>query len=187
MLEDRDLLFYKGLHLLAKELESAAFECFYAACPFDEPVNPKILSYYGFCLAKTHTRIDEGLKICHDALALDPKDPELYCNLAKVFLLRGNKNWAIKILYRGLKNTKQDIHSAEILELLTEFVKRRSPPFKSLPRNHFLNKYSGKFAYARAQRILASEQKLSDKCARFSDYFFLPIDHFFVKFRLRLE
>jgi hypothetical protein len=137
--------------------------------------SPLISSYYGLCLVKARAQLFEGLRICQDALTLERHNPDIYYNLAQVYLLCGKQKSAVSMLYRGLEYEQLMGNSNKILQLLQKLVARRQPFCKWLPRNHPLNKYVGKLTYARANRIRIAEIHRSESRAQLSDYLFMPL------------
>ena len=97
MLNTTEIQFSKAMQMIALGDFHAAFECLYRCNPLTPPINPKILSYYGFCLAKVYNKLDEGLQIARNALIEDHHDPELYLNLAMIYLLRDDSGSATKM------------------------------------------------------------------------------------------
>jgi hypothetical protein len=61
-------------------------------------------------------------------------------HLGRIYLLAKKKDLAIKIFRKGLKIRKD----SRIMEELRLLGSRRSPPFASLPRNHVVNRVTGK-------------------------------------------
>jgi tetratricopeptide (TPR) repeat protein len=84
---------------------------------------------------------DEALHICQKALETGLFRPELYCNLGKVYIQRGDRKSAIKTLQQGLSVDNQN---KEILNLLKEIGIRKTPIIPFLSRDNPINKYLGK-------------------------------------------
>jgi len=153
----------------------AALECLSSLKPLQNMDNPRILSYYGLCLVKARSQLFDGLRICQDALAMERRDPDIYYNLAQVYLLCGKRKSAVNLLYRGLEYEMKVGYSKKILKQIQGLVSRRPPFCKWLSRNHPVNKYMGKLTYARINRIRRAEIHHSENRARFTDYLFLPL------------
>ena len=77
------------------------------------------------------------------SLEHEPNNPEHYLNLAKIQMLTGNRSGALRALREGVVLGG----SAELLEKLNEFGRRKSPVIPFLPRSNSLNKFLGLFLY----------------------------------------
>lgn len=101
---------------------------------------PLTASCLGYCLAREHRQLQRGIALCFEALRQEPGNPLLYLNLGRVHLLAGQRLKAITVLQKGHK-----LRGGEIVRPhLTNLGLRKSPVFKSLPRDHPLNKFGGK-------------------------------------------
>ena len=106
--------------------------------------SPEMLSLMGYSLAREAGQFQKGIDLCLKAIALNPHNCDHYLHLGRIYLLAKKKNIAIKIFRKGLKIRKD----ARILEELRLLGHRRSPPFDSLPRNHVVNRVTGKILNA---------------------------------------
>ena len=102
--------------------------------------SPEMLSLMGYTLAREAGQFRKGIELCLKAIALNPYNCDHYLHLGRIYLLAKKKELAIKIFRKGLKIRKD----ARILEELRLLGSRRSPPFASLPRNHVVNRVTGK-------------------------------------------
>jgi hypothetical protein len=68
-------------------------------------------------------------------------NPDLYLNVAKVYMAAGERRRAHKALCQGLRIEKG--HPGLIAEMKRMGVRRR-PLFGFLPRNHVLNRFTGR-------------------------------------------
>lgn len=101
---------------------------------------PLTASCLGYCLAREQRQLQQGLSLCFAALRQEAGNPLLYLNLARVHLLAGQRLKAITVLQKGHR-----LRGGEIVRPhLTRLGLRKAPVFKSLPRDHPLNKYGGK-------------------------------------------
>ncbi|MGD0267314.1 MAG: hypothetical protein ABSD47_20560 [Candidatus Methylomirabilota bacterium] len=100
---------------------------------------PLLASYLGYCLARERHEFEKGASLCLAALEQEPGQAIHYLNLGRVYLAAGQRELAIKTLYRGLKLGGNRL----ILEELKKFGIRKELVFRSLPRSHPLNKYLG--------------------------------------------
>jgi tetratricopeptide (TPR) repeat protein len=100
----------------------------------------EMLSLMGYSLAKDAGQYLEGIELCLKALAVNPHNSDHYLYLGRIYLLAGKKTSAIKAFRNGLKIRKD----ARIIQELKLLGIRRFPLFSSLPRNHVVNRVSGK-------------------------------------------
>ena len=100
-------------------------------------------SYLGFCVAKERGQVSRGTELCMISLEHEPNNPEHYLNLGKIQLLSGNRAEALRILREGVTRGG----NAEIIAILNEFGKRKSPIIPFLPRSNPLNKFLGLFLH----------------------------------------
>jgi tetratricopeptide (TPR) repeat protein len=98
-------------------------------------------SYLGFCVAKERGQVSRGTDLCMVSLENEPNNPEHYLNLGKIQLISGNRAEALRIFREGMARGG----SAELMEKLNEFGKRKSPVIPFLPRSNPLNKFLGLF------------------------------------------
>ncbi len=96
-------------------------------------------SYLGFCVAKERGQVSRGTDLCMISLEHEPDNPDHYLNLGKIQLLSGNKSEALRILREGVARGEKE----ELLTLLSEFGKRKSPLIPFLHRSNPLNKLLG--------------------------------------------
>ena len=140
-----EMSFRKGLQALEEKryLDSLAF--FESALNQEERSgNPaprmKYLSYYGLALSLAAGRTQEAIEMCERALSVEFYNPDLYLNVARVYLTAGERRRAHKALCQGLRIEKR--HPGLIAELRRMGV-RRKPLFGFLPRRHVLNRLTG--------------------------------------------
>ena len=62
----------------------------------------RYLSYYGLCRATAHDKIQEGLHACKRAARVRSRDPEMFLNLGRVYLLARQKRLAYDAFQTGL-------------------------------------------------------------------------------------
>jgi hypothetical protein len=185
MIAEKDINYYKAIQLISNRNFEEAFTLLYQCNPFKEPVNPKLLAYYGFCLAKTHNRIEEGIKHCRTALTIAGCDQDIHWVLAQLYLLRGDKISAVRTIYRGLRQDRNSIQAKRLIESVKKLVVRRPPVIRWLPRNNRLNIVLGKISYARDNRMVSAECNVTEKRGKINDLLFLPLDHFLFKIRIK--
>lgn len=138
--DDPNKLFRAGLLLMQTERvheASAAFERALALAP-EEAI---FQSYYGLCLVQTGRRYQEALDLCESAIQESPYHPELYHNLAQVYLVKGKRKKAISALHKGLQ---LDPQYEAILDEFRRIGIRKRPVIGFLHRNHPANIFLGK-------------------------------------------
>ena len=62
----------------------------------------RYLSYYGMCRATAHDKLREGLHACKHAARVRNRDPEMFLNLGRVYLLARQKRLAYDAFQTGL-------------------------------------------------------------------------------------
>lgn len=102
--------------------------------------SPEMLSLMGYSLAREAGQFRKAIEMCLKAIASNPHNCEHYLHLGRIYLLAGNKEFAIKAFRKGLKLRKD----AKIVEELRQLGIRRFPPFASLSRSHVVNRVTGK-------------------------------------------
>lgn len=102
---------------------------------------PVACSYLAYCEAKECGNYRETVALCMDAIKQEPKNPTIYLNLGRIYLLSGHKRSAMRSFHLGLRHGK----SPEIAEELRLLGWRKPPPLPFLARDAALNKFLGKF------------------------------------------
>jgi len=103
--------------------------------------NPFYLSYLGLVRAMTQERWADGEQLCSAAIKRKRTHPQLYLNLAEVYLRAGRKQDAVETLTSGLIFTN---HDASLRRALGRLGRRRRPVLPFLDRGHFLNRALGR-------------------------------------------
>ncbi|MFA7405384.1 MAG: hypothetical protein WC007_15430 [Pelobacteraceae bacterium] len=106
--------------------------------------SPEMLSLMGYSVAKETGQYRQGIELCLKAVALNPHNCDHYLHLGRIYLLANKRELAIKAFRKGLKIRKDP----RIVEELTLLGIRQSPPFVLLPRNHVINRVTGKILHA---------------------------------------
>lgn len=103
--------------------------------------------FYGFlghAIARCEGRRHEGLELCRHAVQVQPFQPVNHLNLARTYLLIGNRRLAVRAMKKGLA---LDSDHRELARFAEELGVRRSPPVSFLPRGHPLNRWIGKISH----------------------------------------
>ena len=101
----------------------------------------QILSYYGLSLAMVQGANREGLRCCEEAARRLFFHPEIYLNLGKLYLKKGDRRKAIRAIRRGLGLDPENRH---LLQALVSMGMRRLPLLPFLSRSNYLNRYLGR-------------------------------------------
>ena len=118
-----------------------------------EEHNPFYQSYLGVTIARAGKKFDEAEKLCDNALRLKRDQPQLYLNLAEVYIAAGRRQDAMETLSMGVKYAQRD---ARIQRLMSQISSRRRPVVPFLGRQHFLNRRLGIWRH-KTLRILQGE------------------------------
>lgn len=113
------------------------------------PMDPFLLSHYGFLVAVVEKKPQEGISICKDAIGrlrtalpfgFEVFYPLFYLNLGRAYLLNKDKTRAVRAFREGLKS---DHENRAILLEMKKLGTRKKPPIPFLGRDNPLNKYIG--------------------------------------------
>ena len=140
MNESPEKLFEAGIALLQKNETNGAIH-FLRRARKANPDNVCYGSYLGLCLARVDRRSEEALMLCKEAVKKEFFRPELFCNLGRVYLWRGNRAQAYKAFMKGLSLEK---NNADIISELKQMGVRKAAVFPFLKRAHFVNRVGGK-------------------------------------------
>jgi len=120
-----------------------------------EQHNPFYQSYLGVTIARAEKKWSDAEKLCDDALRLKRDQPQLYLNLAEVYIAAGRRQDAMETLSMGVKYAQRD---ARIQRMMNQITWRRLPVLPFLHRSHFLNRSLGIWRH-RALRLLQGETR----------------------------
>lgn len=115
-----------------------------------EPLDPYYLSYQGVIVAQAMQKIAEAEELCQRALRIEPRQSQLYLNLAEVYKVAGRREDACHALSRGLRYSP---HDYRLHYEIGKLAVRRPPMISSLPRGHFLNRQLGRLRHYTLQYI----------------------------------
>ena len=104
---------------------------------------PEAISYYALSTAGFYKNHRKGLALCVNALKRDVKNPVIYRNLGKIFLMVGERGRAYSAFNKGLSITGE--RDEECSREITVIGVRRTPVLSFLKRGNFLNVALGKF------------------------------------------
>lgn len=143
-----EMSFRKGVQALdrGRYLESLAL--FESALNLEEKngnqtPRMKYLSYYGLSLSLAVGRTNEAIEMCERVLSVEFYNPDLYLNLARVYLSAGEKRHAFQTLCQGLR--LEQGHPGLIAEIRKMGLRRR-PVLPFLDRSNPLNRLLGRYS-----------------------------------------
>jgi predicted Zn-dependent protease len=118
----------------------------------DNPDSARCQSYYALALALAKGEFLEAAELARAAVRREFYNPDLYMNLARIYLAHDFKAEAVRILRRGMMI---DPRNRRIVRALESLGLRRRPPLPFLPRGHTLNRLLG-MVLVRVQRPIAA-------------------------------
>jgi tetratricopeptide (TPR) repeat protein len=146
--------FSRGMESLDRGEMVEALAHFEASLRLEERApNParraRYASYYGYMLAAALGRTREGLHLCRKAADSEFYTPDILLNLARVYLMAGDKKGAWATLMKGLQIDPE--HRGLAAEARKMGIRRR-PVFPFLDRSHPLNRVAGRLSGRPAAR-----------------------------------
>ncbi len=115
-----------------------------------EEHNPFYKSYLGLALARAEQKWAQAEELCDSAMRMKRDQPQLYLNLAEVYLAAGQKQDAIETLVQGLKYAQRD---SRVNSMLSKLSSRKRPIIPFLARGHFINRQLGNLRHRAAEAI----------------------------------
>ncbi len=137
-----EMSFRKGVQALDKGHYLESLALFESALNLEERAGNqaprmKYLSYYGLSLSLAVGRTQEAIEMCERVLSVEFYNPDLYLNLARVYLSAGERRRAYRTLCQGLR--LEAGHPGLIAEVRGMGIRRR-PPIPFLSRSNPLNR-----------------------------------------------
>lgn len=136
----------QALHLFehgAEHLEAGryeqALESLHSASKM-APDHARIRSLLGLAIAHCEADFEQARTLCESAARQEFFNPEVYLNLASVYLVFGRRAEALRYLRRG---QMIDPGHAEIARRIGDLGRRRMPVIPFLPRRHPINRALG--------------------------------------------
>ncbi len=144
--------FRKALGYLRDDYSEKALSHIRRASELEEE-NPFYRSYLGLTLARAEQKWDEAEELCSAALKCKRDQPQLYLNLAEVYVSAGRKQDAVEALLMATKYAQRD---GRIYRMLNQLSSRRQPVLPFLHRSHFLNRCLGIWRH-RALKVIEGQ------------------------------
>ena len=129
----------RGIALLEAGHGSEAYEHLSRAY-LSDPQMPRHRSFYALALALVRGQFLGAIELARAAIRQEFYNPELYLNLARIYLAFDFKAEAVRFLKRGLMVDPENPH---LLGRLVALGVRRKPPLPFLPRTHRANRILG--------------------------------------------
>ena len=117
------------------------------------PDHAQIRSSLGLAVALGERDFEAARTLCESAAKQEFFNPELYLNLARVYLSVGRRPEALRYLRRG---QMIDPGHAEIREAIVDLGMRRLPILPFLPRRHLVNRMLGSVRSLLVDRLLGA-------------------------------
>jgi tetratricopeptide (TPR) repeat protein len=142
-------IFHEGLAALSQDDPARAAEAFKTAMEIggerhEGRNNARYLSYHGLALARAQGVNRFCLAACRKAVDRKPRDPDMWLNLGRVWLLARDRKQARKAFGRGLELSPR--HPALRQEVL-RIERRAGSVLPALHRDHPLNILLGKLRW----------------------------------------
>ena len=132
-------LFAAGAKDLAAGRYDAAYEGLTRAAQI-APEHARIRSVLGLSVAYVERDLERARTLCESATQQEFFNPEVYLNLARVYLVFGRRSEALRYLRRG---QMIDPGNETIRREMRDLGRRRMPVVPFLPRRHPLNRALG--------------------------------------------
>jgi Flp pilus assembly protein TadD len=143
--------FKQGVSLLRKGHSAEALDYLQRAAELKQH-NPYYLSFLGVSMGRAQGKWTAAIDLCKTALGMRRNEPQLYLNLAEVYVAAGRRDRAIEILDSALKYCGSD---ARIGRMRGKLGKRLSPVLPFLERGNVVNRRLGELR----QRVLKRARK----------------------------
>jgi predicted Zn-dependent protease len=145
--------FRKALGALRDEFPEKALTHMHRAVEL-EPENPFYKSYLGVCIARAEERWADAEDLCDSAVRQKRDQPQLYLNLADVYVAAGRRQDAIETLLLGVRYAQRD---SRLPRMLNQLSSRRRPVIPFLGRQNFVNRQLGQWRHRALRRTVTEE------------------------------
>jgi Flp pilus assembly protein TadD len=145
--------FKQGVSLLRKGHSAEALDYLQRAAELKQH-NPYYLSFLGVSMGRAQGKWTAAIDLCKTALGMRRNEPQLYLNLAEVYVAAGRRDRAIEILDSALKYCGSD---ARIGRMRGKLGKRLSPVLPFLERGNVVNRRLGELRQRVLKRVRKSQ------------------------------
>jgi Flp pilus assembly protein TadD len=135
--------FKEGINFLKNGYSAKAIECLRHAAQLEKQ-NPYYISFLGLSVARANRKPAMAVDLCEQALRLKRDEPQLYLNMAEVYVSADRREEAVEVLDLGLKRLG---NNARIKRERDSFGNRGGQVLSFLPREHFLNRTLGQLRH----------------------------------------
>jgi tetratricopeptide (TPR) repeat protein len=118
------------------------------APPIRTPKDATGLSYFGLSIAVMQKKFKPAIDLCKRAIELEFYNGDHYANLARVYVIAGNRKKAIETLEQGLKLVPEHEY---LLQVRTNMGVRSKPAVPFLDRSHPINVTLGQSRHAKKE------------------------------------
>jgi tetratricopeptide (TPR) repeat protein len=141
--------FKLGVSLLRKGYSAEALEYLQRAAELKQQ-NPYYLSFLGVSMGRAQGKWTTAIDLCKTALGMRRNEPQLYVNLAEVYVSAGRRDRAVETLDTAVKYCGRD---ASIGRMRGKLGKRLSPVLPFLERDNLVNRRLGELRQRLLKRI----------------------------------
>lgn len=141
--------FKQGIEFLRNGYPAKALEFFRHAADLKQQ-NPFYLSFLGVSLARAQGKWAKAMDLCKTALHLKRNEPQLYLNLAEVYVSAGRREDAVAILDAAARYCGAD---RRIGRMRGNLGRRGAPVLPFLERDNVLNRSLGMLRHRIRERV----------------------------------
>jgi tetratricopeptide (TPR) repeat protein len=124
------------------------------SAPIRTPKDASGLSYFGLSIAMMRKQMKPAIDLCRRAIELEFYNGDHYANLARVYVVAGNRKKAVETADQGLRLMPEHEYLTEVRKSLGQ---RSAPPVPFLDRTNPINVSLGQARHAR--KVADSERK----------------------------
>ena len=118
------------------------------APPMRTPKDAMGLSFFGLSIAVMQKKFKPAIDLCRRAIELEFYNGDHYANLARVYIIAGNRKKALETLEQGLKLVPEHEY---LLEVRKAMGVRAKPAVPFLDRSHPINVTLGQSRHAKKE------------------------------------
>ena len=145
--------FKQGVSLLRKGHSAEALEYLQRAAELKQQ-NPYYLSFLGVSMGRAQGKWKAAVDLCKTALSMRRNEPQLYVNLAEVYVAAGRRDRAIETLDTAMTYCGTD---GRIRRMRGKLGKRLAPVLPFLERDNPVNRRLGEWRQRLLKRLRKSQ------------------------------